>query len=457
MRRRLAAAVLLCLPALARAANLDVSASYRMRAISYENLGLSGDPHYYNNRSFIANDARLGLAVRRIGLETRDGEDVSMDVGIGLRALGVTGSTNALQAPFDRAANVYPSADFTPFIENAYVKVHNLMGKPVDATFGRQTYRLGGGLLLDDDGAGLTGASLRGQLPWGGLKLEGFAFHDRNPQTLAANSLGLYGFSLELPSEGTWQLNQLFERDRAHQTAYGCDYPGVPATGCEVSGAIRSFTSARYLLNLGPLYFDGEAALQRGAATPTGATPAPNHITYRGNAQVVKAKWRQTLPRMGEGIARISLARGSGDDPSTPTTDESFRPSHGHRFNGLERSGFGEFFAATPYDAHGGNYSSTATASGLRDGASGILVVGGGYTPAAYRGWALDVDYFLFQAERIKSGPRTLGSEWDLRLRYAIQDHFTLSLSGAWFKAGAASNPAKASAKKYAFEVNGRF
>ncbi len=456
MPRRILAALLLTGTGLAaQAANLDVTASYRMRALSYSNLSL--DPNDRNNHSFISNDARLGMAVRRIHLETRGGEDVSLDVGLLLHALGVAGSTVSLQAPFDRAAGIYPSADLTPFVENAYLRVNQLFGFPLEATFGRQSYKLASGLLLDDDGSGLTGIRLRGELPWWEMKLEAFLFNDRNPFHGAPNSLDLFGLSLDLPSDGTWTLSQLFERDRASQPVFGCAVPGLsPPVGCTVSKALRSFTSLRYQINYGPMVFEGEAALQRGAATPTGILPAPNHITYQGNAQVLRAKWKQALYKTGEGIARISLARGSGDKPDTLTTDEAFFPTRGHRFQGLERSGFGDFFGATPYEAFGGNYS-TATASGLKSGASGIMVVGAGYTPPSYKGIALDIDYFLFQAERIQSGPRTLGWEWDFRLRYNVLDQLTLSASAAFFTAGKASNPGRGQSKKLSFEASGRF
>lgn len=384
-----------------------------------------------------------------------------MDVGLVLHAIGVAGSTAAVTAPFDRAAAYYPSTDLTPFIENAYLRVHKLFGKPLDATFGRQTYRLGSGLLLDDDGAGLTGVTVRGELPWLGMQLEGFVFDTRDPNPNVAapnNSLGLFGASLSLPTDGVWSLNQLFERDQASQFVYGCSFTDAAGATqlCSVSKAVRSFTSARYTLNYGPMVFDGEAALEKGAATPTGLNPASNHITYNGNAEVVRAKWKQRLYKTGEGIARISVARGSGDKTDTPTTDEAFFPSHGHRYNGLERSGFGDFFGATPYDAWGGNYSTT-TVNGLRQGASGIMVVGAGYTPPAWNGAVLDVDYYLFQADRVTSGPRTLGSEWDVHLRYTVLDRFTLSAGAAFFSVGKASNPARGSAKKYFFEASGRF
>ena len=448
----LASVFVLAAPAGLWAANLDVSADYRMRALSYKNLNL--DATNPNNHSFISDDARLGIAVRKIFLENRGGEETSMDVGILLHALGVAGSTVALQAPLDRAAAVYPNVNFTPFIENAYARVHQLFGEPVEATFGRQSFKLGGGLLLDDDGAGLTGVDLKGELPWWNMKLQGFLFSDKNPQTNAPNSLNFFGGSLDLPTEGTWQLSQLIERDRATQFVYGCVAPD--GSTCQISKALRSFTSVRYQISYGPMVFDGEAAIEKGAATPTGAVPATNHITYNGNAEVVRAKWKQSLLQSGEGIARISFAHGSGDNPNSPTTNEAFYPSHGHRFNGLERSGFGEFFGATPYDAFGGNYSST-TISGLASGVSGISVASVGYTPPAYRGIILDIDYFLYQADRVRSGSKTLGYEWDFRLRYPIQDIFTLSASYAHFKIGPASNLNKGTANRLSFEASGRF
>ena len=476
MLRRLCAPALLLLAALpAQAANLDVTASYKMRALDYQNLNLASDKNAQDNHSFIANDARLGIAVRKIELEPKGGEMMTMDVAVTLRALGTTGATGSSStirsAPFDHIAANYPSADFTPFFENAYIRVNHFLGYPLEATFGRQNYRLGSGLLLDDDGAGLTGITVRGDFPWWGMKAEGFVFADHDArQTIhdaPGNSLALFGFAVDLPSEGVWQLNQLFERDRAAQQVYGCSYPssgagGLPPDACYASKTFKSFTSVRYALNYGPIVFDGEAAFEKGLATPIGnpydsaATP-PGRIVYNGNAEVARAKWKQTLPRLGEGIARMSVARGSGDNANTPTRDEAFFPAHGHQFNGLDRSGFGDFFGATPYNAFGGNYSSTTTASGLQQGNSGLVVVGIGYTPPAYKGYILDVDYFLFQSERAVNDSHILGGEWDFRLRYNVQDRFGISLSAALFKSGSASAAKGVQAKKYALEAFGRF
>lgn len=150
------------------AANLDLNAFYRLRALSYSNLGLDTSNANNNNHSFLSNDARLGMTVRKILLETREGEDMTMDVGVLLHAVAVAGSSGPLASPFDRAASIYPDAGFRPFLENAFVAVHRFLGRPVDLTVGRQNFRLGSGLVLDDDGSGFTGANAVAALPWGG-------------------------------------------------------------------------------------------------------------------------------------------------------------------------------------------------------------------------------------------------------------------------------------------------
>ncbi|PIR15023.1 MAG: hypothetical protein COV48_16680, partial [Elusimicrobia bacterium CG11_big_fil_rev_8_21_14_0_20_64_6] len=114
MRVTLSLAVLLASGlATAHAASLDVTASYKMKAASYSNLNY--DTNNKNSHSFVTNDARLGIAVRKIPLEQRGGEDVTMDLGIVLRAIGVSGSTTSVATPFDRVAAYYPNADLTPF------------------------------------------------------------------------------------------------------------------------------------------------------------------------------------------------------------------------------------------------------------------------------------------------------------------------------------------------------
>ena len=201
--------------------------------------------------------------------------------------------------------------------------------------------------------------------------------------------------------------------------------------------------------------------MEKGFANTNGANGAPSSISYNGNAAVVRAKWKQPLYKVGEGIAHIALAHGSGATPGNTTTDTAFMPAHGHQYNGLERDGFGAFYAATPYSALG-----TGTASsGLPGGATGVDVVSGGYTPPAYDNMALDLDYFLYRADQVASGSRNLGDEWDVTLRRNFRDHLTLSITGAIFLAGPASYagypttpaPTKNVATLISLNASGRF
>ena len=156
------------------------------------------------------------------------------------------------------------------------------------------------------------------------------------------------------------------------------------------------------------------------------------------------------------GIAGLPGGRGTGDNAETPTTDEACVPSHGLRYDGLGRVGFGELFAATPYDAFGG--ASTATASGLPIGVSGIISVGMGITPPAWHGITMDIDYYIYQAERTAFGAnRTLGTEVDVRFRYDFRERLQLRLSSAWFEAGPTFNTDKPSSRRYMLEGTARF
>ncbi|PCI34839.1 MAG: hypothetical protein COB53_11590 [Elusimicrobia bacterium] len=450
MKRALLLATLLASTALsANAAKLDITTEYRIRAMAYTNLNL--DPLANVDRSFLSQSARLGFAIKNITLSDNKAEPETMDVVLKLRAIGVAGSTTSFQPPFDVIANQYPNTAFIPFMENAYVRVNNLGGYRWTFTAGRMNYTLGSGLLLDDNGAGLTGFTAKTQVPWGDFKAEAFGFSAWNSQG-TPNSLTVVGLSLEKRGQdGIWQWNHLFEKDRTEQLfpVNGC------AGGCLVSKVQNYFSSVRYKMRYKAIIFDGEAAIQLGAATPTGAAPLGNHITTNANAQVVRAKWKQTFYKDIRGITRIILARGSGDDPGTPTTNEAFRPSHGKRFDGLERVGFGQFFATTPYDAFGGQ--STATASGLQTGASGIITVGFGITPPSYKGWVLDFDYFLYQAERNTKAARTLGSEVDFTLRYDFRERFQIHATAAFFQSGGAVSTVETTARRFMFEVTGRF
>ncbi len=446
------------------AANLDINGALRMDDYSYSNLDLNSSAP--NNRDFLETNAQLGIAVQSVSLK-KLGEpaldNTTMDAVLKLHAIGVTNSSGVLSnQPFAQIANNYPTVDYSPFVENAYVEIKKPYGINMTAILGRQSFKLGNGLLLDDDGAGFDGASLQGTLPWWDLHGQAFAFVTHDAHYSVPDNLGLYGFDASLPvqkKKGDLELNELAEKDNpaAPVPVEGCINPGL---SCETSKSFKSFTDLEYNLKYGRFSFDGVAALERGEGSGVGSTPS--RITYQGDAEVLDFKWTQPIYHLSEpGVARVLVARGSGDRGGSGI-DGAFFPSHGHQFDGMARDGYGNFFGATPYSAFGGNYAAaaggTGNGSGLAPGASGIDTVGVGLTPPSWHGVVLDAGYDLFQADRVVSGSKTLGAEWDADVHYDIRDRLTLEASMGLFKAGGASAPTgSGSADIFSFLAVGRF
>ncbi len=465
-------ALLAFVPAPALAANLNINGALKMDDYSYSDLNLnSASP---NNRDFLETNAQLGVAIDGVSLKQLGEpklDNTTMDAVLKLHAIGVTNSgleTGSTASgvlgsqPFKQISQNYPAVDYSPFVENAYVDIKDPYGVPLKMAIGRQSFKLGSGMLLDDDGAGFDGARVQATLPWWEIKTQAFAFVTHDAHYAVPDNLGLYGFGADLPvqkKKGNLQINELVEKDNptAPVPVEGCIDPGP---SCLTTKSFKSFSDLEYNIDWGHLSFNGEAALERGEGS--GVAPTPAHITYQGDAEVLNFKWTQPLYHLKKpGIARIIIARGSGDRGGSSGIDGAFFPSHGHQFDGMARDGYGNFFGATPYSAFGGNYATTgssANASGLAPGASGIDTVGVGITPPAWHGIVLDAGYYLFQADRVLSGSKTLGTEWDADLHYDIRQHLTLEASMGLFKAGTASQTTgSGSANVYSFLAVGRF
>ena len=77
----------------------------------------------------------------------------------------------------------------------------------------------------------------------------------------------------------------------------------------------------------------------------------------------------------------------------------AFAPTYGHKYDGLERSGFGEFYGATLYDA----LPSSSNPRGLPPGFSGMRVIGAGVTTHPTALLSIGIDYFVYTAEESPS------------------------------------------------------
>lgn len=424
-------------PVPARGAALELSLDYRGRALSYRNLDLN--PGGKRADGFLSERARVGFLVKRISLETVSGVETSMELGLVLQALSVAGSTMPVGGHFAAIASRYPRTDFTPFVENAYLKVFRPAGTATELTVGRQPALLGSGLVVSDDGLGFTGISLKRPLKgWGG---QAFYFQPRAGGTSAADRLHLAGAALDLPTDGVLTVSHVIE----------ADHSGVTEAGIAMRSAVRHFPGLRYTVRTDQFAFEGEGVLQRGSATPLAA--GASKVAYRGSAGQLLGLWRQEMGRFGAGTARLGVMEASGDDPATAGKNEAFFPTFGHRYDGLERDGWGEFFGASPYDAIG---PSTTTANGLPAGVSGLRSVRVGATLPLFHDIRFDVDYYLFRASKAPSS-RDLGKELDLRGIYNIKERLFFKASAAFFSSGKALSPKSTSASRFLFEISGKF
>lgn len=421
----------------ARGARLDLSSDVQIRALSYGNINFSASEPA--DHAFIAQNASLGFVVKDIKVEKS--RDSSLDVGIVFNAVGVAGSTAPAKAPFDRIASRYPNTGFMPFIQQAYMRFNRAFDKDITMTLGRQSFALASGMTLSDDGLGFTGA--RVELPsllGKGIKTELFAFEPMAAQ-IGQDTVDLYGASFSVPAEGLWQFYTFWENDKNAPSKFGTP----------VKSTLKQFSGVRYSLNYSFFSFDGEAAMQSGKATPS--APNANEIKFNGTAMLLKGKWTQQMGRLGTGMARIAVGRGSGDDPGTQDIDEAFFPNFGQRYRGIERNGFGAIFGSTLYDS----IATSGTVSGLPGTASGVQLFSMGATLPPYRGFYTDIDMYFFKADRVVTGSKSIGSEMDIKITYPFGDKFKIQLIYASFSPDDIYPSGTKPVKLLALETSARF
>src|SRR5439155_18670432 len=121
-------------------------------------------------------------------------------------------------------------------------------------------------------------------------------------------------------------------------------------------------------------FYKGEFAIQNGSVHRDPSVPGGG-VTLSGYAGLISAGLYTRTSKYGPIEVHGVFGMASGDKGDSGA-DASFHPTFGHRVDGLERSGFGELFGATLYDAS----ASSANPNGLPPGNSGIRVMAGGIT-----------------------------------------------------------------------------
>lgn len=422
-------AVLLCAAASRlRADSLSVETEYRLRGINYSNLDYdkttsSDSLHYYSQRL-------------RIGIAGKFAPDI--EIGSRLTAVGISGSTvNYFNAP-------YPRTDFTPYVENAYVKIKKLADSDVDLTVGKVTLAYGDGLILGDNGIG-----------YNTIKIDG-SFNTPIPLLHFGIGKRFYSGLAWIPTRFETFLSKVSEAINQDKDS-------------DLMGGVLTFDVNRNLFEIG--YFDSRdysgTLYRRGSNYYATHSISKNFLDFRigkkdrqGSYQfelareagsvvkddgtsvnieamgwVAEGKLIGDKTKLGKVEARALLGVFSGDQNPGSTgsdTDGLFSPDYTKKWDGLERAGYGNLFGAVP---QGSFLELPASYSGIN-----TLGIGAAFTPLY--AWTFGVDYYLFSAsqgpkgaptasgfERIFGAEFSLGIEMDLSAKILLNKYAEMKLS----------------------------
>ncbi|MDO8805925.1 MAG: hypothetical protein Q7R35_16010 [Elusimicrobiota bacterium] len=401
-----AAAILL--PAAAQATKLDLSSNVEIKAGNYQNLVYGNAT---NSQPVFFETATLGFVIKGINLEKT--QDSTMDVGIVLQSIGPGASSNTVISPqFIDAAARLPSANGTPFIRSAYVKIYKFMLPGMTATLGRQDFLLGQGITLSGGDLGLAGGRLEADNILGKIKADLFIFRPFKNNRF----FKIYGGTAYFPStEGLWQVYHFWEKDDG--AAQDIMFNALSKT--------KKFTGVRYFLSQKQLTFDGEAVIQRGTAKKTDGGTGK----YEAHAFMLKGSWSQDISFFGQSRVRLAYGRSSGNPGSDSATDKAFFPAFGGKFSGLERKGYGAIAGASLYDI----IKTSSTANGLPYGVSGLNIINIG-VDLPYKKLIISADLYKFRASKnAADGSLQVASETDLKAAYPLGENMQLSAVYAVF------------------------
>lgn len=412
-------AVLFLFPSFLYATSLSLGADYILRGVSVEERDKTLPKNQYY-------DQRLqGYLVT----------DLSRDVEATVRVQSITpwgleGSTTPL-------ATRYPDAHGGFWVQNAFVRLPNIWKGRIILTAGRQPLIWADGLILSDDELGFD--AIRGQFnsPWRRLPFDVDAFTAKISEGLqTVKDTDLTGAKLGFDYNYVrWDIMGLWETSDIPQNyELGADTFSVVTTKLE-----RRIIGVMAKANLKDAYMKGAYFVQGGSVRRENA--GYKDVTLGGNAYMIGLGGKSNTRKIGRFGALLELAVGTGDSVNTPEKDEAFRPSFASRWSGLERSGYGNYFAATFSDAYSpanpfGVVDSTN--DGLPAGTSGIQSIRFGVESTPWAPWTFTFDYFQYKAQKNLSGPKELGTEFDYGIEYRYSGLVTAKATHSMFNPGEA-------------------
>jgi len=419
----------------ANAAKLDISAEAKTNTKSYENLINS---NYQKNLSYFSQDAEISFTVKKINLEKTENSD--MDISVGIKAIGIDKSSKVINSiQLSEGINRYPAIN-NAIINQSFIRINNFYKEGIIATFGRQKYTLGQGLVLSDNDLGFTGIKIENKRF---LKLDNTeAFLWR--ETKNENIYTITGINLSKNwGDGTWQ------------TYYVSQYSGETEKeiGWTAKKRNKKFTGIRYFISKNQINFDGEFVTQRGNAQKING----ENVDYKSYAFLMRGEWYQKTPILGKTKTRLSYSKSSGNPSSVSNKDSAFYPDFSLRFNGFEHTGTGYIFSANIFDT----LKTSNTINGLPDGLSGLNTVNIGFDFPYKKLW-LSVDYLIYKAAQniYDNGNTKLGIEWDIKASWPMSEKIDFNIIYANFKPQGAllpSNSKYKNTKLFSFNIIAKF
>jgi hypothetical protein len=405
----------------ARATNLNLGADYMLRGVSIHerDKGLKNNAYY---------DQRL-----QAYLTTDLSQDVEASIRIqSITPWGMENSTTTL-------ATRYPSANGTPWIQNAFVRMPHIYKDSIVLTVGRQPLAWGDGHILADDELGFNAIRLQAKSPWQKFDFDFDAFTAKISEGLQSNGdTDLHGAMISTQREiFKWELMGLWENNNSNENYQ----MGAETSSVAVPHLKRQIYGVRAQSNLKDAYLKGEYYIQRGEVDRK--TSGLSNVELGGRAYSFGLGGKSNNTKFGRFGAAADYSEGSGDNPDTLGTDEAFRAPFASRWSGLERSGNGRYFASTFSDVYSSSNPfspASSTNTGLPGGTSGIQTTHFGMDATPWSKWTFTFDYYQYKAIKNLGGDKELGNEFDFGLIFRYSGLVVVRATTTTFKPGKAFN-----------------
>ncbi len=437
MRKIYSFLLMLALIKNAYAAKLDITADNYFSLKSFSNL-INENKNY--NLTYYSNNSAISFTLKNINLEQTDNS--WMDVGLGFRFISVEESSKTIDSIYLRDLYDYYGKSSYLYADKAYVKIYNFAYDGVIATFGKQPYTVASGLVLSDNFRGLDGAKFEIIDKYFMDSLDLFYFRSNNFFSDSNAPENIYGISANKSfGDGIWQIYYVKEKN-SDQTK------DISFNSKETN---KNFFGVSYYLDKNNITYSSEFALQKGNSKDL----SDNTINHNAYALNLKAGWKMNIPKFGKTNARFNYIKSSGNSSSSFKENKAFYSPFSKLYEGYERTGLGEIYKASAFNAS----KTSDTLNGLPEGLSGITAAGMGIDILKSKG-VISIDYFGYKATQSTSLNKgiSLGTELDIKYSLKLGEKASFYVVYATFSPKSALNAQGIkSTKLFSINVKAKF